>query len=334
MHTSKHIIILLHFVAMLIATKTFAQKHAPTPYWGFDERKLIETKWKYDYTFQRETNTVLHKAGKDYKFFLYFRYNHTYHQYLNGEFSRGQWAIHGPFLIYSFNEVDSFRIVALNKSSLVLEFQQPGSKAHYQYSFSRVSSDKAPFAKPLYELPDVIVEAKAPRRSKFKSWFARLFSRRRHEKDRINLVGNGKYISIELAGGGYYGGVNPVIRDYIHIKSDGRLVKEFKSLKGGLQVSKGFISRAELEQFMDYVESQGFWKMKRLYDCEDATCAKRKKKRPKPIPLRLVIAYGSHRKIVTITVWGLDKNNMQYVPVPEGLNNIIYAIQEMGNRFM
>ncbi|MEZ4980000.1 MAG: hypothetical protein R2769_00110 [Saprospiraceae bacterium] len=39
---------------------------------------------------------------------------------------------------------------------------------------------------------------------------------------------NQPYINIELIGGGYYGGIDPVLKDFIHVKSDGRLIKEFK----------------------------------------------------------------------------------------------------------
>ena len=299
--------------------------------WGFDERKLVETKWKYNYTLQKETNTILHKADKDYKYFLYFRYDKTYQQYLNGQFSYGKWRIDGNNLLYSFQEIDSFQIVQLDKGSLTLEFQRPNALGKYQYHFSRVSSDQSPFIKPAYELPDIIVETKAKKRAKRHSWLRALFTRK-VKPERMNIVGNGKYISIELVGGGYYGGMNPVIRDFIHIKSNGRLIKEFKSKKGGLQVNKTYIPRVELEQFMEYAESQGFFEMKRIYDCDQLYCSKRKKQNPKPIPLRLVIAYGNKRKIVTVTIWGLDKNKVNYVPHPKGLDNIIYAIQEMGNR--
>ncbi|HHB78198.1 MAG TPA: hypothetical protein ENK85_03060 [Saprospiraceae bacterium] len=316
---------------MIFGTSLLAQKSSDL-LWGFDERKLVETKWKYNYTLQKETNTILHKADKDYQYYLYFRYDKTFQQYLNGQFSGGSWQLNGKTLSYKFRDIDSFEIAVLNKGNLVIEFQQSNALGKYQYHFSRVSSDKSPFIKPAYELPDVIVETKAQKRAKRKSWLRLLFTRKKKNKERINLVGNGKYISIELAGGGYYGGINPVIRDYIHIKSNGRLIKEFKSKKGGLQVHKAYISRIELEQFMEYVQAQGFFEMERIYDCDDLFCAKRKTKSPKPIPLRLVIAYGNKRKIVTVTIWGLDKNKVNYVPHPKGLDNIIYAIQEMANR--
>lgn len=300
--------------------------------WGFDERKLVETKWKYNYTLQKETNTIVHKAEKDYKHFLYFRYDKSYREYLNGELTNGVWGVSGRDLAYRFRDIDTFQLVELNRGNMVIEFMPSPTLGKYQYHFTRVTSEESPFMKSPFELPDVIVKTKVPQRKKRKSWLRQLFTRTPRKSRNINLVGNGKYLSIELAGGGYYGGVNPVIRDYIHIKSDGRLVKEFKSVNGGLQVHKGYISRAELEQFMDYVTSQGFFEMERIYDCDSRMCANRKRHSPKPIPLRLVIAYGNKRKTVTVTIWGLDKQKNNYVTRPKGLDNIIYAIQEMGSR--
>ena len=323
--------IYITLIFMLYGVMMLAQKPNGL-LWGFDERKFIETKWKYNYTVQKESNTILHKAGKDYEYYLYFKYDKTYQQYLNGNFSFGLWSVSGKTLNYRFRDIDSFDIVSINRGSLVIEFQQEGSLGKYQYHFTRVTSDESPFIKPAFELPDVIVATKVKKRDKRKSWLRQLFMRRQKSKTSMNMVGNGKYISVELVGGGYYGGINPIIRDYIHIKSNGRLIKEFKSKKGGLQVNRKFISRAELEQFMEYVESQGFFEMKRIYDCDDLLCIKRKKQSPKPIPLRLVIAYGDKRKVVTVTIWGLDKHKVNYVPHPKGLDNIIYAIQEMGNR--
>ncbi|HEB62439.1 MAG TPA: hypothetical protein ENI82_04720 [Bacteroidetes bacterium] len=54
--------------------------------------------------------------------------------------------------------------------------------------------------------------------------------------------------------------------------------------------------------------------------------------KPTPIPLRLVIAYGTRKKVITISIWGKDKNSVHYVNYPPALDNIIDAIQRMANR--
>ena len=135
-----------------------------------------------------------------------------------------------------------------------------------------------------------------------------------------------------MIGGGYYGGVDPVLKDYIHIKSDGRLIKEFKSLYNGQRVTKKEIPREELEQFAEFVIAQDFFNYDRIYDCTTGNCQNRKKKKPTPIPLRLAVAYGDKKKVVTISIWGLDENRTQYVDYPPALDNIIDAIQRMAHR--
>jgi len=98
--------------------------------------------------------------------------------------------------------------------------------------------------KPPNELPDINVEALNP--SKKKPWWMRTAKskkkkKRRRKSDRI--AEKPIYINIELIGGGYYGGVDPVLRDYIQIKSNGRLIQEFKSIHNGLIVKKKNIPR-------------------------------------------------------------------------------------------
>jgi hypothetical protein len=137
---------------------------------------------------------------------------------------------------------------------------------------------------------------------------------------------------VELIGGGFYGGIDPVIKDFIHIKSDGRLIKEFQSVNEGLHVTKKNISREELEQFAEYVVKQKFFNYERVYDCSDQNCFKRKGMKPAPIPLRIAITYGDRKKVVTIAIWGKDDLGSHYVDYPPALDNIIDAIQRMANR--
>jgi len=303
-----------------------------TNYPAVAERKIVETKWRYTYAIHLESNTTIHKAEKYYEYFLYFRYNYSYQQYLNGRMTKGKWALEGSELLYSFKRIKKFEIAEITKSNLVLEFKQPNSKGTYQYHFIRVESKDAPFVKPANELPDVIVETIDTRKKK-KGLFA--FGKKKKRKKKRKKRKKKKdevYINIELVGGGYYGGIDPVLRDYIHIKSDGRLVKEFKTKNNGLTVTKKNIPRDELEKFAEFVSSKGFFEYQRIFECEDSFCQKRKKASPRPIPLRLAIAYGKRKKVVTISIWGEDKNKVRFVNYPPELDAIIEAIQRMAHR--
>lgn len=299
-----------------------------------DERLFVESKWRYTYTLHSESNTIIHKADENYKFFLYFRYDYTYLEFLNGKLSRGNWSLNGRSLFYSFQHVNKFDIVQLNKSVMVLEFTQKNSKGKYQYHFVRVESKDAPFAKPANELPEVIVEAdgeaadKATGKKKKKDWLSFL----RRKKTEQPAAPPPTFISVELIGGGYYGGIDPVLKDFIQIKTDGRLIKEYQSVHTNLLITKKNIPREELEMFAEYVQKQGFFEFERAYDCPDQHCQKRKGEKPVPIPLRIAITYGDKKKMVTVAIWGKDDLGVKWVDYPPQLDNIVDAIQRMANR--
>jgi len=317
-------------ILLVICSLSYAQRSAVG--WGkqyktVDERLIVETKWRYTYAMHMESNTIIHQAEDFYEYYLHFRYDYVFEQYLNGRMTRGPWSVDGSALNYAFKKVEQFEVAKLDKQTLVLEFRQPNAKGTYQYHFVRVESKEAPFVKPANELPDIIVEKLSPAERR-----RRLAARRKKRKRRKEKQTNQEYISIELIGGGYYGGIDPVLRDYIHIKSNGRLVKEFKSRNTGLSVTKKDIQRSELEEFAEYIVAQDFFNLERIYDCEDAFCQKRKQVKPTPIPLRLAVAYGNKKKVVTIAIWGRDKQNTRYVQYPEALDFIIESIQRMAHR--
>ena len=60
-------------------------------------------------------------------------------------------------------------------------------------------------------------------------------------------------------GGGFYGGIDPVYRNMILIKSDGKVVREYQSEMQGLIVNKHYISRDNLEKLVAYIEEKHFF---------------------------------------------------------------------------
>jgi hypothetical protein len=295
-----------------------------------DERLFVESKWRYTYTLHVESNTIIHKADNDYKYYLYFRYDNTYQQFLHTAITRGIWSLKGRILKYSFQQNDEFEVVFLTKKVLVLEFKQKTGKGTYQYHYERIESKDAPFIKPPNELPEVIVEAENPARpnAEKKGWFSFFNKFRKQPEPKPAPV----YINIELVGGGYFGGIDPVLKDFIHIKTDGRLIKEFQSENTGLLVTKKNIPREELELFADFIVKQKFFEFNRVYDCENEFCFKRMNIKPTPVPLRLAVTYGARKKIVSIAIWGKDDRGIQYIQYPPALDNIIDAIQRMASR--
>ncbi len=314
----------------------FAQEDLDPFYPAVNENRLVETKWRYTYALHVESNTTIHQAQDDYEFFIHFKYDYSYQQFLNGKMTKGNWSLNGSELFYNFKHIKKFYIADATKERLVLEFTQPNSKGAYQYHFIPISDADAPFVKPENELPTVDVEEMDPRalmafnRAKKK---AKKKKKRNRKNKNEEPAEKPVYISIELIGGGYYGGIDPVLRDYIQIKSTGRLIKEFQSLHNGLTVIKKDIPRDELEAFAEYIMSKDFFGLERIYDCDDELCQKRKRQKPTPVPLRLAVAYGSKKKVITITVWGKDNNNVRYIPYPKELDDIIVSIQKMADRY-
>jgi hypothetical protein len=322
---------------LVFILQTAIGQEANNNFGAIDERLLIETRWKYAYTLHVESNTVLHKADEEYRHFLYFRYNYSYQEFLNGDFSKGWWTLNDRTLTYPFRNVEEFEIGNLNKRTLVLDFQQKNSTGNYQYHFIKVAASETPFVKPENELPDVLVEEIIPKKEKRikKNGWLSFFKNRKNKsnkKSKYDLEKEQIYINIELVGGGYYGGIDPVLKDMIHIKSDGRLIKEFHSKYNGHITTKKNIDREELEQFAEYILKQQFFEFERSYECHSHTCQKRKTMQPKPMPLRLSVVYGDKKKHITVSIWAKDNYGMQYVDYPPALDKIIDAIQRMASR--
>jgi hypothetical protein len=287
--------------------------------------QLIESKWRYAYILHLESGTVLHKAEDDYNYYLYFKSDFTYQQILNGQFSQGIWSSSGDNLQYRFKDILDFTIVQVNEEHLVLEFTRANNRGHFQYHYIN-AQESNPFPKAKNELPTVIVKEK--KTFKLPWWFAKL-----KDKNATPTPSNEPtYINVELVGGGYYGGVDPVLRDIIHIKSDGRLIKEFQTKNKGLVVTKKNIPRAELERFCEFVVAQKYFQFDREYDCNTELCEHRKRQKPKPTPLRIAITYGTYKKVITIAIWGTDEQRIRYVQYPPALDNIIDAIQRFALR--
>ncbi len=324
------------------------------------ERSIVEAKWRYEYTMHVASNTVIHEAGNDYDFFLYFRYDYTAEEFLNGRYERKAWALAGDQLFYPFRNVNVFRVTEANREDLSLEFTQPNSKGHYQYHFVRVNDDDAPFVKPVNQLPTVLVESVGKQRSrrrrmpgdevagvkKSRRWWP--FANRRSKTERVAERAARKAkkqeerdirkgnptaadLTIELNGGGYFGGIDPVMRDYTIIKPGGRLVKEFKSVQTDLQRKAVDLDIEAYNELAEFIDNKGFFDMERTYECNSPMCLERMRQKPTPVPLRMAVRLGKRSKVVNITIWGLDERGIRYVEYPDELEEVIQAVLKVSN---
>lgn len=317
-------ILFLLICCMFLPMMVNAQQYF-SPIYSDPQLFLVETKWAYYQTKHVESNTVIHQDDATKTYFLYFKIDHTYEQYLDGVLKKGSWSIDNKTLNFPFRNINQFTIAIMDNNFLILQYTQANGRGSYQYIFKWVDSKNAPFAKPNYELPEVTISEKHTKKRWWMPWV-------KDPKPKNDIIGNGIYINIELIGGGYYGGLDAVSKDFITIENDGRLIHEFESEQNGLLVKKKTIPRRELEEFANYFIEQRFFEYKLIYDCETVLCQKRKFSKPTPVPLRLSFTYGDRRKVVTIPIWGKDDRNIQYLDYPPAIDKMVDAIQNMAAR--
>ncbi len=339
------------------------------------ERTIVEAKWRYAYTLHVGSNTIIHEAGEEYDFFLYFRYDYTAEEFLNGRYERKAWALAGDQLFYPFRNVNLFRVRQASQAGLALEFTQPNSKGNYQYHFVRVSDEDAPFVKPVNQLPTALVEDFSTRKrsrrrgaddhvtgvKKDRRWWpfgknkrnrdaddvdeddepskreVRIAEReagREERKEARRFSKDGELATdmmIEMTGGGFFGGIDPVMRDHTVIKPGGHMVKEFKTVNMDLRRTSVDIDVEEYNRLAKFIKEQGFFDLERSYDCETEMCQARKRTKPTPIPLRIAVGTGNDKKVVNIAIWGLDERGVRYVDYPKGLEEVIQAVLKVSN---
>lgn len=332
------------FIWLLCSIFALGMKaQTPRSYPPINENKLLQTKWKYTYTTHTESNTIIHKADKDYKYFLFLKYDNTVQTYINGRTIDGLWSLNAAQneLNYDFRKIKSWRIAEFTSQTLILEYSLH-SKASYRYHFVSVSNEQAPFIRSPFDLPDVLVVNKqaTPDQFKFRGVKDEIGkrpltprqllrdARRAAKRERNPPKEEPIFIQIELVGGGFFGGLDRVLRNNLVIKTNGQVVREFQTERQGLQVTRRTIPRKDLEELLKYIETQQFFNFQQTYTCQTGDCQKRMSQQPRPIALSLCITYGFRRKVVMIPFWdgqGHDKSILEY---PPQLDAIVKAIEK------
>jgi hypothetical protein len=322
----KKLLILLLLIGCQLQ-QGFSQKND----FDVDENMLMNTNWRYTRTTHEATGESIHTASKSYQYYLNLKFDYTYESYLNGKTSKGTWLLNDESneLYYNFRNIKWWKIVQLDEKELVLAFSIGNGVFHY--SFEKVKYKDTPFQKPINELPTVNVKEKDRKG---------LFGRRKKDKPKKKLVRKKKKgedlvpIEIQMIGGGFYGGLNPMIKDYVHIKTNGRCIKEQESLQDGATKDVFDIDRANLEKFVAFATSKNFFEFDRSYDCVSGDCIKRKRKKPTPIPLRLSIRHGEDYHIVIISIYGRDEEarGRQYVEYPPEIDLLVQGVRKLIER--
>jgi len=331
-----------------------------TDYPPINENLFVNTKWKYTYTTHAESNMIIHKADEEYDYYLYFKYDYSYQMYLNGKLSSSLWELNAAKneLKYNFRNIKWWRIASFTEESLILEFSM-NRKSSYRYHFVRVSSEEAPFVQSPNDLPDIDVsfsEQDEKTESEYyldylkkrgikynaKRWERRKKRRQRRKerrRKRLEKTEKGRQklkeeapkelLQIELVGGGFYGGVDPVYRNMTVIKTDGRIIREYKTELQGLRVFKHSITRETLEKLVAYIEEKDFFNFDKVYKCKSPACQQRIENEPRPIPLRVAVTKGPRRHIITVPLWSGRGHKKSLIDYPKELDAIVQAIENV-----
>ena len=321
---------ILFVIGLLLLTAPLGgQTPLPCPYSTLTTHHLTETYWQYLDTRQGHEQTIVHQGGSDYPSFLYFRFDQRAVDVTLGIHHRTSWQLDQGRLDLPYQGNTTFCASQTEEGLLVLTYTPPGQQIERHLRFQPVHPQQTPFRRPWTDLPVVVVEPPSIKTSRSKiPWWA--FWRRWNTSD--VPVPAPAPIRIEVTGGGYYGGINPVYRQFVRIDTRGRLIREVHTREDGLLITKKDIPRKELEEFAAWIAAHGFFELEREYTCQDRVCRDRLQRRPKPVPLRLMVHYDDEHHLVTVPVWGEDNHQVRYVDYPPVVDQIVETIYRMADR--
>lgn len=259
----------------------------------WDLNLLTGVIWSFEMTYEAVSGDIIDTADTLLICDLLLNADQTYELFDRDQLSRGIWKAEGDNLLLSFRRRDQFTLLNLKPDMLELRFTV-GFKS-YIHRFRRQTT---------------ALLSPSPSRPATRTW----------------ITGE-RTIRIELTGGGYFGGADPVQRDFILIKEDGRLIHERQTVNKGLRVSKKDLSNRQLAELADFIRASGFFEMKMQYGCESTDCEKRLQAQPKPIPLRLAVTDGLDRHVVEVAIWPESGAETSPIAIPTGLVRIVQTIR-------
>jgi len=139
-------------------------------------------------------------------------------------------------------------------------------------------------------------------------------------------------IEIYVSGGGFRGGINPRINDQIMISNSGLVQRLYETELDGRRETKTQIDREELFELVKWIAENGFFEFNNEYDCpeRDQVCWQRLEKRPSPLPLKVVVAMGPYRNVVSVPIFSPERTK-DYIPYPDNLRKIVKAIYDFAS---
>ncbi len=342
-------------LCFLGTTRGFSQPtiEAPKSYPAINESKLADTKWRYAYTTNAYSKTPIHVADENFSHYIWLKYDYNFEQVLNGQRSFGAWALNDKKnrLFYKYKNSRWWDIVEFKDDKLVLETTDDQSTL--LYVFQRLPNNSAPFTKDPTMLPEAYVYGPDGKPTKViktaKSltiWdrIAMLFSPKKvGDRARDTTIIKPKFdpnyapeptqIEISLTGGGYYAGEDPIVKNFIMINTNGRVIREVETATKGLVKTKKDIPRKDVESLANFILEKKFFEFASLYDCDGSPeCKSRKSRDPRPVPITISVKYGDRKKTVQVKIWSKDiPVKQRIIDYPAALDVIIENIQSVAD---
>lgn len=288
---------------MALVTGPMLLQAQPPQEW--DQTLLTGIVWSFQMTFEAGKGDIIEKADTSFICDLLFDEGHSYELFDRDQLVRGMWDLRGDRLSVSFRGLKEFTLVQLTPDQLDLQFQ--AGRKYYIHRFLRQTSILPIPSNQANQFPNFPIPQKPEKRT----W---------PDEERE--------IRVELTGGGFFGGNDPVQRDFILIKENGRLIHERQTAKTGLNTDKTTLSMRQLAELADFIRSNGFFEMEPFYGCRSPECENRLQQQPVPVPLRLAVSDGLDRHVVEVAVWD---ENTTLVSFPPGLKRIVDQIRRMAD---
>jgi len=320
---------------ILAGKQILAQQYLP-----IDEKQFLNTRWKFAYSAHVQSDEVIFRAEDGYEHFIWFKYDGSCHTFFNGNLTEEKWMLQKDKLSldYSFSNVKTWTIALFNKEVLALEFTMADTAA-YRYYFIRIEEKDSPFfSYNADEISEVtlsrLIKGADPHPYRHikdepgKRLRPASKSGKNNTKEEVPKE-QPEFMQIELVGGGFFGGADPVYRNHVTIYTDGRVHRQFQTEKTGLTTWKSKISRKHLEELVLYIEKKAFFEMEQVYSCTTNDCMGRMREQPRPIALRLAVTKGAARKVITVSIWEGSGLSAHLVNYPANLDLIVKAIEDI-----
>ncbi len=151
-------------------------------------------------------------------------------------------------------------------------------------------------------------------------------------KNWVSQISEDDYVEIFVSGGYFRGGIDAKKHNQIMISNAGLVQSYYESEASGAYTKESKIERSELVALAKWIAENNFFEFEREYTCLDGSnnCQERLNTAPYPVPLKIVVAVGQRRNVVSVPIFAPEMG-ADYINYPKNLNKIVKAIQDFAS---